>query len=83
MRRHEPIAIEKIEKTRYLGHHTLCQTLRDIYAMTDNEDIKMKSRIAMSMAKSMHERLKKYRKIMKSKEIEAVEGDLSTYEDEK
>jgi hypothetical protein len=29
--------------------------------MTEDEEIKMKARIAMSMAKAMHERLKKYK----------------------
>jgi len=75
MRKHKPVSIKKIEKTRYKGHHTICQFMRDIYAMTDNEEIKMKCRIGMSMAKSMHERLKKYRKIMDGKIIVKVEGD--------
>ena len=82
MRRHEPVSVSKIEKTRYKGHHTICQFLRDIYSMTDNEEIKMKCRIGLSMTKSMHERLKKYRKMMNSKEVASVEGDLSSYEEE-
>ena len=49
-------------KTRYAGHHTICQFLRDIYTMTNNEEIKMKCRIGMSMTKSMHEKLKYYKK---------------------
>ena len=75
MRKHKPVSIRKIEKTRYQGHHTICQFLRDIYSITDNEEIKMKCRVGMSMAKSMHERLKKYRKIMDGKIIVKVEGD--------
>lgn len=57
----EPISEIKMLKQRYTGHNTICQYLRDIYMTTDNEDIKLKCRIAMSMAKSMHERLKKYK----------------------
>lgn len=58
---HEPIDISEMDRTRYDGHHSICQTLRDIYHLTDNEDIKLKARVAMSMAKSMHNRLKKYK----------------------
>lgn len=54
--------------------------MRDIYAMTDNEEIKIKCRIGMSMAKSMHERLKKYRKIMDGKIVAKIEGDIVTLE---
>jgi len=61
-KRHEPIDLREMKKTRWDGHHSICQMLRDIYNISDNEDVKYKSRIAMSMAKSMHERLKKYKK---------------------
>lgn len=82
MRKHKPISIEKIEKARYKGHHTICQFLRDIYALTDDEEIKLKCRIGMSMTKSMHERLKKYRKMMNAKEVAATEGNARSYEEE-
>jgi len=59
--KHEPISEEKMLKQRYFGHHTICQMLRDIYILTDNEDIKLKCRIAMAMAKSMHNKLKQYK----------------------
>jgi len=57
----EPISEEKMLKQRYLGHNTICQKLREIYILTDNEDIKLKCRIAMAMAKRMHNKLKEYR----------------------
>jgi len=82
MRKHKPVSIAKIENQRYKGHHTICQFLRDIYALTDDEEIRLKCRIGLSMTKSMHERLKKYRKMMKAKEILAVEGDTSKLEEE-
>jgi hypothetical protein len=56
-----PVSEEVMENTRYEGHHSICQTLRDIYKLTDNEDIKLKCRIATAMAKSMHLKLKYYR----------------------
>jgi len=51
---------------RHLGEHSICQTLRNIYALADNrkaniEHLKLQVRIAMSMAKSMAKRLKRYR----------------------
>lgn len=58
---HEPIDISEMDRTRYDGHHSICQTLRDIYHLTDDESIRLKARVAMSMAKSMHNRLKKYK----------------------
>jgi len=82
MRKHKPVSIAKIENPRYKGHHTICQFLRDIYALTDDEEIRLKCRIGLSMTKSMHERLKKYRKMMNAKEILAVEGDTSKLEEE-
>lgn len=61
-KRHEPISEEKMLRERWEGHHTICQFLRDIYTMTNNPEIKMKCRVAMNMAKSMHKKLKKYKK---------------------
>ena len=56
----EPAEIWLMKKKRYMGHHTVCETLREIYKMTDNEEIKYKCRVAMAMTKKMHEKLKEY-----------------------
>lgn len=56
---HKPVDIKEMEKTRWHGHHTICQKLRDMYQTVDDEDIKIELRVMMSMAKSMHKRLKK------------------------
>jgi hypothetical protein len=69
MRKHNPVSIRMIEKKEYEGHHTICQFLRDIYSMTDDEEVKLKARVAMSMAKSMHEKLKRRRKEVRAKDI--------------
>lgn len=67
--RHQPVSEEEMlrpasEKemafTRYAGHHTICQTLREIWAATEDEGIRLKCRLAVSMAKAMHEKLKTY-----------------------
>ena len=60
-KRREPVAESVMENTRYEGHHTICQTLRDMYHMTDNADIKLKCRLAMAMAKAMQDKLKWYK----------------------
>jgi len=58
----EPVDIKEMEFNRYDGHHTICQTLRDIYHLTDNEEIKLKCRLGMAMSKAMHKKLKEYKK---------------------
>lgn len=60
-KRHEPIAIEEMNRKDYEGHHSICQTLRDIYHSTEDEGIRLKARLAMSMAKAMLNKLKKYK----------------------
>jgi len=60
-KRHQPIDEKYMHKERYHGHHTICQFLRDIYQLTEDEEIRLKCRVAMNMAKSMHNRLKVYK----------------------
>ena len=62
IRKHNPVPVSKMRKRRREGKMTICQILRNIYAMTDNEEIKMKCRIGTSMAKSMQNRLIYYKK---------------------
>lgn len=60
-RRHEPVDIREMNRHRYDGHHSICQMLRDLYHMTADEDIRLKLRIAMAMAKSMNKKLQEYK----------------------
>lgn len=60
-REREPIDIQEMDKSRWEGHHSICQTLRDIYHMTENGEIQLKARVAMAMTKAMHEKLKSYK----------------------
>jgi len=53
--------IHVMANTRYAGHHSICQVLREIYLETDSENIKLKTRLAMAMAKKMQGKLKHYR----------------------
>jgi len=61
MKPREPIDIAEMDKKRWEGHHSICQTLRDIYHMTEDAELKLKCRIAMAMTKAMHEKLKSYK----------------------
>lgn len=56
-----------MDKKRWEGHHSICQTIRDIYHMTDDEALKLKCREAMAMTKAMHERLKQYKSMEENK----------------
>ena len=65
-----PAALKEIEEKRYAGHHTICQTMRDIYQMAKDPDlpieeklegIMLKSRLAMAMAKAMTDKLHEYK----------------------
>jgi len=56
-------------RRRYTGHNTICQVLREIYQASDDEQVQLKCRVAMAMAKKMHERLKYY----KEKEQQATD----------
>ncbi len=63
----EPAGESDMRKQRWSGHHTLCQTLREIYALADtivshpgNADIRLKCRLAMAYSKAMNSRLQYY-----------------------
>lgn len=58
--KHEPASIEDMEK-RMKGENTLCNTIREMYHITNDEEIRMKCRIAFSMGKAMCERLGFYK----------------------
>jgi len=65
MRIHEPVSEEVMSDQEHIGEHSICQTLRNIYALAGNlkaerAHIKLQARIAMSMAKSMNRKLKEY-----------------------
>jgi hypothetical protein len=59
----EPAPHSEMLQERYTGYHTICQTLRDIYHLTDNEEIRFKARLAMAMAKAMNDSIQRYKVI--------------------
>lgn len=67
-KRHQPVSVEKMMNEKYAGHHTICETLREIFLITEDEEIKLKCRLATSMAKSMHRKLKAYKKESESRQ---------------
>jgi hypothetical protein len=60
-KRREPVSEKTMLNTRYKNHHTICETLREIYISTEDEEIKYKCRLAMAMAKAMQNQLQKYK----------------------
>jgi hypothetical protein len=64
----DPVPIHVMLKQRYQGHHSICETLREIYMATEDEGIKMKCRVAVAMAKKMHEKLKEYKQTTETME---------------
>ena len=68
-KRHKPVPEKVMLNERYHGHHTICQTLRDIYLEVgqdeiDVDKIRLQLRLSMAMAKSMHNKLKEYKKTL-------------------
>ena len=62
-RPHKPVPEDAMVRAKFDGDHTICQKLREIYQLSDNEQVKLNSRIAMSMAKSLIKTIKKYKRI--------------------
>jgi len=56
---------DSVYKPVWKNHHTICQILREIHSLTENEEIRSRCKLAITMSKKMHEKLKQY----KSKEI--------------
>jgi hypothetical protein len=59
-KKHKPVSVRRMLKKRYHGHNTICQKLREIFMSTDDEEIKLKCREGMAMAKAMQDKLKAY-----------------------
>lgn len=57
----DPVPVSEMDRGRYEGHHSICQTLRDMYHMTEDEAIRLKLRLAMAMAKAMNQKLQDYK----------------------
>ena len=75
----EPVPESEMDRSRYEGHHSICQTLRDMYHETTDENIRLKLRLCMSMAKAMNKKLQEY----KHKEEKEKENALGISSSEK
>lgn len=60
-RHRDPVPESEMDRSRYNGHHTICQTLRDMYHETNDENIKLKLRLCMAFAKAMNDKLQWYK----------------------
>ena len=74
---HEPVPESVMLEEDHIGEHSICQTLRNIYALTDNVKaesyhIKLQTRTAMAMVKAMNSQLKKYSRMKRRGELVEV-----------
>jgi len=60
-KRRNPVPESEMETTDHLGHHSICQTLRDMYHETDDPNIRLKCRLCVAFAKAMNDRLQYYK----------------------
>ena len=72
-KRTTPYTEEEMFRNQHEGHHTICQTIRDTYRMTDDEKIKENLRLIFAFGKRMHNKLKEYRKRYDEEQIEYEE----------
>jgi len=63
----QPVEEGEMLNSRYKGHYSICQKLREIYQATEDPEIKMNCRIATAMAKNMTARLCFYRDLCTEK----------------
>lgn len=77
-----PIDLGTMRKKRYHGHNTICEKLREIFNLTTDEEIKLRCRIAMTMAKKMHERLKAYKAGTEQPTMEDIVEDENEVEED-
>jgi hypothetical protein len=61
-KRHKPASEEDMEK-RMKNPNTICNILREMYHMTDDQEIRLKCRLAFSMGKAMCDKLTYYHEI--------------------
>jgi len=57
LQRPEPISLDEVNMRLRGSKNTICQELREIYHMVDDEAVRLKIRIAMSMGKRMAKKL--------------------------
>ena len=58
----EPWPHRKMMRQRYINHHSICAMLKSLYQETDDEQIRERLAICVTMAKKMHEKLKEYKR---------------------
>ena len=71
--RRSPVPESEMDRGRYHGHHTICQTLRDMYQLMDNEELKLMCRLCMAYAKAMNEKLQYYRHLQEEGRLQILE----------
>lgn len=71
--RTKPATVQEMFADNHPGHHTICQTLRELHNDTTDEATREKLRLVWAFAKKMHNRLKEYRKRYDDEQVEFTE----------
>ena len=59
--RTKPVTEKEMFKEEHPGHHTICQTIRDTYRLTEDAKIKENLLLIYAFGKRMHKKLQGYR----------------------
>jgi hypothetical protein len=70
-----PATDGEMKKSRYQYHHTICQTLREIWREEKDPALQEKLKLAMTMAKRMHNKLKEYQAYRETEEYKELFGE--------
>ena len=62
-KKHDPVPLSEMSRSKYQGHNSICQKLRDMYYEVSDEKVKMDIRVCMAMAKSMNKKLQYYKHV--------------------
>jgi hypothetical protein len=54
----KPYLKRNMYRERLHGYNTICSTIRDVFLLSTDEQVKLKCRVAMRMAKSMYNKMK-------------------------
>lgn len=64
-RPHDPVPVEQMKRRGNANQNSICQRLRIIYELTDDDEIKLQCRVATAMAKAMVFKLNEYKALNK------------------
>jgi hypothetical protein len=74
----KPYLIRNMLRPDLHGYNNVCSTVRDIYLITDDEEIKIRCRVAIRMQKSMDAKLRWYKSLFDNLREKGIIDDEGT-----